>query len=242
MLILLACVPLAHGSGLDPIGKVIQMLNDLHAKVSAEGAEATKVYEEYAAWCQDREANLDFEIKTGKSNADELNAQIVSLSSKAEALTAKIEELASKIAEDEANLAQATKIRGEEAALFAAEDKELSETIDTLQRAITIIEKEMAGGASMLQFQNLHTVAQALSTLVDAQQFNSADASRLTALMQSESSDDDTGAPDPAAYKSQSGGIVATLEGLLEKAQSQQAESRSKETSAAHNFELLSEP
>merc|ERR1719487_703989 len=72
---------------------------------------------------------------------------------------------------------------------------------------------------------------------------SSADATRLTALVQSSSQEDDSdadvGAPDPEAYKSHSGDIVATLEGLLEKAKAQLDEARKQETADLHNFELM---
>jgi len=56
-----------------------------------------------------------------------------------------------------------------------------------------------------------------------------------------EENDDDAsaGAPDPAAYKGHSGGIIDTLQGLLDKAQGQLSDARSKETSSLHNFEML---
>merc|ERR1740116_829019 len=68
-----------------------------------------------------------------------------------------------------------------------------------------------------------------------------ADAKGISALVQTQqnSDDSDTGAPDPAVYKAQSGGIVDTLGDLLEKAESQLAELRNKETAALHQFESL---
>merc|ERR1712129_209432 len=53
------------------------------------------------------------------------------------------------------------------------------------------------------------------------------------------SDEGETGAPDPAVYKAQSGGIVDTLGDLMEKAESQLAELRNKETAALHQFESL---
>lgn len=47
------------------------------------------------------------------------------------------------------------------------------------------------------------------------------------------------GAPDPEAYKSHSGGIIETLEDLLEKAKDELASSRKKETNDKHSFEML---
>merc|ERR1719420_2770556 len=52
-------------------------------------------------------------------------------------------------------------------------------------------------------------------------------------------SDEELGAPDPAAYKSKSGGIVDVLNDLLEKAESQLEDCRKVESNSQHNFDLL---
>merc|ERR1719271_172125 len=79
--------------------------------------------------------------------------------------------------------------------------------------------------------------------MVKASVFGSADAARLTALVQSsqedQDSEEDVGAPDAAVYKGHSGGIIETLEGLLEKAEDQLATARKTETSNLHNYEML---
>merc|ERR1712176_1611271 len=99
------------------------------------------------------------------------------------------------------------------------------------------------GGASMMQLQSAGNVVQALSVLVQSSAINSADAAKLTALVQnSQTSDDEDealGAPDVAAYKGQSGGIIDTLGDLLEKAEGQLAEARKKETTALNKFQMV---
>merc|ERR1719487_2798658 len=50
---------------------------------------------------------------------------------------------------------------------------------------------------------------------------------------------DQQGAPDPAAYKGQSGGIIDVMEDMLEKAEAQLAEARKKEMKTQFNYELL---
>merc|ERR1719411_1559898 len=77
--------------------------------------------------------------------------------------------------------------------------------------------------------------------LVEASTLSSADARGIAALVQTQQSSDDgeTGAPDPAVYKGQSGGIIDTLGDLLEKAEGQLAELRSKETASLHEFQML---
>merc|ERR1719359_2132472 len=96
--------------------------------------------------------------------------------------------LSAKIATAESDLKAATEIRDHEAAAFAAEEAELTEVISALERAIGILTSEMAkSGASMLQMKNTNDVVQALSAMVQASMLSSADAGRLTALVQSSS-------------------------------------------------------
>merc|ERR1740138_1690100 len=47
------------------------------------------------------------------------------------------------------------------------------------------------------------------------------------------------GAPDPAAYKSSSGGIISSLEDMLEKAKAQQSDAQKAEMEAKFNFDML---
>merc|ERR1719456_89191 len=243
MSVVLLALLLAPPAAASPIAKVIQMLSDLQAKILKEGQESQKVYEEFAEYCEDTSKDLGFAVKTGKTEVADLQATIDAETGKINALEAKIEETAAAIAVDEKDLKAAIEIREKEAADFAATEADLSETIDILERAIAILEREMAKGASMLQLQSAGSVVEALKVLVSGSALSSADASRLTALVQSSSQEDDTdvGAPDPAVYKSHSGDIVATLEGLLEKAKAELDDARKTETADLHNFELMAQ-
>merc|ERR1719482_2213136 len=217
------------------------MMSGLEQKIIGEGKEAQKVYDEFAEWCEDRSKDLGFEIKTGKASVADLSATIEDEDAKIAAATSKIDDLSSDIASDEADLKAATKIREKEAADFAAEEKELNEVIDMLQRAIAIIEKEMAGGASMMQLKSASNLEQALDVMVKSSAISSADSQRLMAMVQTSSDDADseTGAPAAAAYENQSGGIVDTMNGLLEKAEGQLDEATKEETGAKNKFDLL---
>merc|ERR1719331_2237400 len=132
------------------------MISDLETKIIGEGNDAQKVYDEFAEFCEDRSKEVGFEIKSGKQSKKDLEAAIADEAAKIESLNAKIEDLASAISVDEADLAAATEIRKKENTAFVAEEKELMDVIDTLQRAIGILEKEMAktGSASMMQLKS----------------------------------------------------------------------------------------
>jgi len=241
--LMLSACPIAQANDATPIEKVLQMLSDLQSKIIGEGNDAQKVYDEFAEFCEDRSKNVGFEIKTGKAGVKDLEAAIAKEKATAESLSAKIEDLASAISVDEADLKAATDIRNKEKAAFQAEEKELTDVIGTLERAITIIEKEMKGGASMMQLKSAGSVAQALSVMVQATSLSTADASKLTAFVQNseEDSSDDMGAPAGAVYKSSSGGIVGTLQDLFEKAEAQLEEVRKTETKSVQAYQMLAQ-
>eukprot|EP00972_Heterocapsa_arctica_P022976 3379463-Heterocapsa_arctica.AAC.1 len=219
------------------------MSHGLTAKVAAEGEAAEKLFSEYTEWCEDRSKDLGFEIRTGKSEVESLQASIAESLSTGSSLSTQIEELAGAIAKSVADLKDATGIRGEGAADFGAEEKELVEISDMIQRAVNVLEREMAkhGSASLLQGKNFGSLSEALSVMVQASLIGTSDAAKLTAFVQggAEDGEEALGAPTAAAYEGQSGGIIDTLGGPLDKAQEQLASARQKETSALRNFELL---
>merc|ERR1719497_198318 len=96
-----------------------------------------------------------------------------------------------------------------------------------------------SGSASMLQMKNAGSIAEALNVMVQASAMSSADASRLTALVQSSQEETDAGAPDAAVYEGHSGDIIDTLQNLLDKAEGQLADARKTETSNHQNFQML---
>jgi hypothetical protein len=244
MLIVLALAVLPTGSAneMSPIEKIIEMLGDLETKVIGEGTDAQKVYDEYSEFCEDRSDELGFEIKTGKAEVAELSAVIEEETSASAALESQIEELSNDIKTDEADLDAATKVREKEHLDFKAEEKELLEVLSMLERATSMLSKEMAkSSASMLQIQNAKSLTDALNVMVQASVLSSADATRLTGLVQtgSEDADAEPGAPAAAVYEGHSDGIIGTLEGLTEKAESQLDKARKTETTSLHNFEML---
>jgi len=238
--------PASARSEVNPLGKVIELLDSLAAKITQEGEAAEKAHKEFVSWCEDASRNKKFEIQTATSRKAKLEASIGKLTSDAEAASAKIEELAGSIAGDEADLKSSTAIRDKESADFKASEAELMEAIDTLGRAITIIEREMRknpAAFAQVDAKNVNSLVQSISAVVDAASFSAADKQRLAALVQAHDADADgeadMGAPAAAAYKSHSSGIVDTLEDLKEKAEEQLASLRKEEVNARHNYEML---
>jgi len=244
-LLLVAFAQLAAAQS--PVQKALQLLSDLQGKIVKEGEAAQKTFAEYSEWCEDRSRNVGFEIKTGKAEVEELKATIESSTADASAASAKIEELAASIGTNDADLKAATSIREKEVADFAVAEKESMDIINTIERAIGILEREMKKhGAAMVQVQKASGLMQALSAMVDASMIGSQDAAKLTALVQNGDKSDDedsdeVGAPAAAVYKGQGGGIIDALENLLDKAKEQLDDARTKEMSSKHAFEMMAQ-
>jgi len=230
----------------NPLGKVLELIDSLAAKVTKEGEAEAKAYAEYIEWCDDASTNSKFAVEDATKQQEKLEAKIGELTSDISVADSKIGELAGAISTGEKELSDAQLIRDKETADFAAGEKELVDAVDTLGRAVGVLEKEMAKNpAALAQVDTTKAdkMLEALSVVLDAASFASTDKHKLQSLLQAqqESSDDDAepGAPAAAAYKSQTGGIFDVLEDLKEKAEGQLADLRKAESNTKHNYELL---
>jgi len=226
----------------NPLGKVFELMGALEAKIVKEGEAEAKAFKEFFEWCDSASQNLNNEIKTGKTSQEKLEAKIGELTSDIDVSESEIEKLAAAVSAADGELGEATGIREKEAADFAASEKELVETVDTLDRAVSIISSEMAKNpAALAQIDrtSMSSLLQSLSVVVDAAAFSTSDRSKLLALVQAKQGDEELGAPAAASYTSQSGGIVDVLEDLKEKAEGELAEARKAESSAKHNYGMM---
>jgi len=244
----------------NPIEKVLQMLGDLQQKVIKEGEEEHKLFAEFSEWCEDESKQKQFEVKNGETAKEELTATIAKASSDMDAADTTIGELSAAIAANEKDLAKATRIREAENADFKKVETDLVDTVDILERAIGILQKEMAKHDAALMQQPeaqdgstpTENLVNTLQTIVEAAGlFSQSDKKKLVSLVQahqngkdSETEDQDAmleamGAPDPAVYKGHSSGIIDVLEDMLAKAEDQLADARKAEMNAQHNYELL---
>jgi len=218
----------------NPLGKVLELMDTLAAKVTKEGEAEAKAYGEYMEWCDDTKKETGFAIETATKDKAKLEAKIVELTSNIEVAGSKIEELGASVAQAEAELKNATLIREKEAADFSKSEQELMDVSDTLGRAIGILEKEMSKSAASLAQVDTSSTAnmlQALGAILDAAAFPSSDQKKLAAFVQARQAaeDEDMAAPAASTYESQSGGIVEVLEDMKEKAESELSDLRKTE-------------
>jgi len=179
---------------------------------------------------------------------EKLEAKIGELASSITVSVSKIEELVAAIAADDAELKNATAIRKKENDEFTKNEAELMDCLDTLERAIGVLTKEMEKNpAAFAQIDTSSTerLVQTLGAVISAAGFAGADKTKLVALIQSQQgsqTDDDSqefGAPAAAVYKSHSSGIIDVLEDMKEKAEAELSDLRKEETNSKHNYDML---
>lgn len=244
---MVVCTPpvIAVNSNTNPLTTTIALLTDLETKIKAEGVAEESAFAEYVEWCKTAATDTKFAIETGTAEAAKLTAEINKQASLVEETSAKISDLAGSIATDDAQLKDATSVREKEAADFKASEAELLDAIETLSRAMTILEREMSKNpASFAQIQtgSIKTMLQSLSAVISAAAFSSHDQQKLMALVQAQqgadADDEELAAPAAAVYKTHSTNILDLLEDMKEKAESELAELRKSEMSATHSYEM----
>lgn len=213
----------------NPISKVVQLISSLEANIIQEAAETQSAYQEMESWCRSRSQKLMHEIKSSKAQVEDLEAAIEKANDDVEAMGTKIEELSSSISTGSADVQASELINKKETEDFQAEQKDLSDMIVILERSIQILEKSSSGASFAQGVAGADVLEKVIAEVVQAHSLSTAGTERLTSLIQnSQTLEDDMsdsegslGAPEGAAYQSKSGGVIETMEGLLDKAQAQ---------------------
>jgi chromosome segregation ATPase len=231
-----------------PVAKVIELMDGLTAKVKGDLAAEEMMMEEYSTWCDSESNEKEDAITSNKRTASDLDAEMNDASARTSELATEVEELAGKISSTESDLKDATELRKEEQASFVANEKELVETVDGLERAVTIMKRGQVTGSFLQQRDqgDLKKVVQAMGKIVEASWVSKKDKAAVQALLQSSAADQD-GDEDlslnpqatTSSYESHGGGILETFEDMKTKAEETLSEARTNEMKAQHSYEML---
>jgi chromosome segregation ATPase len=224
------------------VQKVIQLLDELKGKVESDLASEEKMMEEYTTWCDEEANEKEDAITSSKRTIGDLEATIEDSKASIQTLTASIDELTTKISTSETELANATEIRDKENAVFLASEKELVETVDSLERAITVLKKNLGFMQTGRSAQLLAAMAGGLKKVVEASWINSHQKAVLQSLLQTSSGDEDLDEQPQGtvvAYESSSGGILDTIADMQSKAEESLSSTRKDEMEAAHAYAMV---
>merc|ERR1719421_706221 len=122
-----------------PVTKVVELIEELKAKIEADGKMEQTIYDKYACWCETTSARKANDIHTAMSDIKSLGTQILELKGMVATRTSEIAQDTLDMSANQAAQDEATGIRQKENAAYMAEKVEMETTINALQRAIEVL-------------------------------------------------------------------------------------------------------
>merc|ERR550514_922042 len=123
----------------NPMGKVVELIEGLKAKIEADGKAEQKLYDKFACWCEKTTARKAGDIEAGKLKIDELQQLINELSGKGGTLGAEVEQLKKDIAANIEATKEATELREKENTEYLEERTDTEQCIGALEHAIEVL-------------------------------------------------------------------------------------------------------
>jgi DNA-binding XRE family transcriptional regulator len=140
LLLAVTGVFLVQAFAVTPIQKVIELLEGLESKVTAQGAAEAETYNSFACFCSDSTLSKSTSITEGKDTIELLSASIEEDSAKAGALEIENRKTAKSIEVSSNTIAGLEKELATLRAVYAASNADLTAAILAVQKAITSLE------------------------------------------------------------------------------------------------------
>jgi hypothetical protein len=150
------------GSGVTPVQKVISLMNDMYAKAVDEKKAEEVAFTTFKQWCDNTASNKQAAIKKGEQLMEQLDADIAAADSDVVTLTDEIAELVSKVDAEEAAGKKAGEEREEGKKDYFKLHADLTESVESVQKAEKVLKSQMAASPAMLQMNKLPAKAVAL--------------------------------------------------------------------------------
>merc|ERR1719399_2801914 len=133
----------------NPIRKVVTLLQNMQTKITAEGAKKEKLFDKYMCYCSNGEEALTKSIKDAETRIPQLESENKEDLALKKQLEAELKEAKESRTEAKETIAEATALREKEAKAYAKVKADSEANIGALSKAIPAIEKGM--GSAFLQ-------------------------------------------------------------------------------------------
>jgi len=205
----------------NPIRKVVTMLQMMQNKVTADGKKAEALFDKFMCYCENAETLLGGAITAAENKIPQLESAIKEDLAEKKQLEADLKAHKSDRAAAKGAIEKATALREKEAAAFAKEKSDSETNIAALAKAIPAIEKGMSG---FLQT----SAASVLRSLSVSMDMSSVDREMLASFLSSKS-----------GYAPASGEIVGILKTMDDEMKADLASATEAEQAAIKAFEGL---
>jgi len=148
-------------SSVNPIRRIVSMLQGLTKKIEAESSKEQELYDKYMCYCKSAGGTLQGSIDAATNKVPQVESSLKEATSSKAQLEQEVKDHQAARAEAKSSMAKATAIREKEAAEFAKEKSESDTNIAALGKAISAIEKGMTGFLQTSTAQMLQRLAMA---------------------------------------------------------------------------------
>jgi len=224
----------AAASTVTPVQKVIQLLNGMLEKGKKEKHDEQVQFAAYKQFCDDTAVEKKRSIDEAAEQIDMLKADIAKAVADAAQLGKEIAGLDEDVSIWQGDMKAATNVRKIEKADYDATHKDYSESVDALQRAIAVLQKQAhdrkqkASLAQVAALKDLNLIPDKAKKIINA-------------FLSTEEADEDSlsAAPEANAYEFQSHGVIEMLEKLLDKFIDERTTLEKEEMNSKHAYDML---
>jgi len=210
----------------NPIRRVVTMLQNMQKKVEAEGKKEEELFEKFMCYCKNGKGALEASIESAKQKNEQLMSSIKETDATLKQTKADLKSAQESRAAAKEAVAKATSLREKEASAFAKESSEFKTNIAAMKKATAAISKGMGG--AFLQTSAASVVKQ-LSITMD---ISSIDREMITSFLTQGQGESD-------GYAPASGQIVGILKQMTDTMEKDLAEATAEEEAAVKDFKGL---
>jgi len=212
--------------------KVVVMLSDMAARCKEDKHKEEIGYSSWKQWCGDQKKSLTAQIAESKSQIESLTAEAGKLGSDAGTLGEEVAQLQKDLTKYEADKKSQDKQRDAEHTEFLAEQKDYGESVDAIDRAIQVLQKQNYDRTALVQ------VSESEQLPVNAKQMIAA----FVGLMGEDDGDGGflgKSAPEANAYEFQSGGVIDMLKKLRDEFAKKKGDCEKEEMNSKHAYDMV---
>jgi len=212
-----------EASRVNPIRKVVTMLQAMEKKVEAEGEKEKELFDKYMCYCKNAGGDLSKSIADAKTKMPQVGSDIKEGEAKLASLKEDLKQHQVDRSAAKEAIASATALREKEAASYAKESSELSANIGAMKKAVAALESGMAGA-----FLQTNTGSMVKQIVAKNKDLDEDDRSTLTEFFQG-----------TTQYAPKSGEITGILKTMTDEMSKSLSEATSAEDAAISAFEEL---
>jgi len=157
-------------SRVNPIRRVVSLLQSMQKKITAEGEEELALYEKFGCYCKTSGGTLKESIALAEAKVPEVDSAISETVAKVAQLEEDLKQHQADRSAAKDTMASAKALRAKTAAAFAKDESELSTNIAALTKAISSIESGMVG--AFIQSSSAQALRRVIVDRVDMSDFD----------------------------------------------------------------------